>query len=281
MKLIDPTLLPKRFPLMAEIEADMKAIHRMLVFSPEAGAVTLLQRYFEAIQHLRHVLSFKNAQQEAQTEEEARRYLAHLEEAMAMIVEEIRSSVCVTCATDLFRLFRAVAPEAAARHPNRYRNTLVQVGSFFPPEPRYIEGLVDEVFTRLPEIESPLIRAIWLHHELIRIHPFSDGNGRTGRMAKNWLLMYELYPPIFIYGLEDRLRYIQHIKESALALETDPHTFHPSTHLFFEGELRRIKASTGFLLARMSRGTHQDFGSEDLEIRPYPPTSARASQQST
>ncbi len=269
MKLLQPDLLPRHFPLMDEIETDLKTIYRMLVFTPELQAKTLLQRYFAAIQHLRDVLSFKNAQQEAQTEEEARAYLAHLEEAMELMVEEIRTGVCIGNAVDLFRLFRSVAPEAAARHPNRYRHTLVQVGSYLAPEPRLIGGLVDELFRLLPTIPHPLIRGIWLHHELIRIHPFVDGNGRIGRMAKNWLLMYELYPPIFIYGLSDRRRYIQYIGESFQKLEQKPDVFHPSTQTFFEDELRRVKASTGFLLARMLRDADQDFGEEDRVLRPY------------
>lgn len=31
--------------------------------------------------------------------------------------------------------------------------------------------------------------AVWLHVEIIRIHPFEDGNGRTARLAMNWLLV--------------------------------------------------------------------------------------------
>ncbi len=88
-------------------------------------------------------------------------------------------------------------------------------------------------------------------------------------MAKNWLLMYELYPPIFIYGLSDRQRYIRYIEESFHDLERDPDTFHPAAHIFFEDELRRVKAGTGFLLARLQRDVEQDFGLEDRDLRPY------------
>ncbi len=269
MKLLQPDILPKHFAMMDEIETDMKTIYRTLVFTPELQATTLLQRYYAAIQHLRDVLSFKNAQQEAQTEEEARAYLTHLEEAMELMVEEIRSGVCIGNAVDLFRMFRSVAPEAAARHPNRYRDTLVQVGAYLAPESRLIDGLVHELFSLLPTIPHPLIRGIWLHHELIRIHPFVDGNGRIGRMAKNWLLMYELYPPIFIYGLSDRRRYIRYISESFRELEDQPDVFHSSTQTFFEDELRRVKASTGFLLARLLRDVDHDFGDEDRDLKPY------------
>ena len=59
----------------AEIEANMKAIFQAILFSPTLQADQLLHRYMDATGHLRHVLGYKNAQQEAQTEEQARQYL--------------------------------------------------------------------------------------------------------------------------------------------------------------------------------------------------------------
>ncbi len=269
MHLIPPDILPGEFPLMGEIETNMKAIFRTIVFSPAFQANTLLHRYMEATGHLRHVLGYKNAQQEAQTEEEAMRYLANLETAMAMVVDEIRAGHCIANAVDLFRLFRAVSPESADRHTNHYRQTLVQVGCHLAPEPKRVASLVDALFWHLPTIRHPLIRAIWLHHELVRIHPFADGNGRTGRMAKNWILMHELYPPIFIYGQTDRNNYIRHLEESFGDLEREPETFHDSTRKFFEDELIRMKTSTRFLLERIERDAAAPFGAEDEDMRPY------------
>lgn len=269
MHLIHPEILPQTFPCMGEIEENIKAIYRAIVFSPAIQADTLLHRYMEATGHLRHVLGYKNAQQEAQTEEEAREYLTNLEKAMAMVMDEIRCGHCIAGPVDLFRLFRVVSPETAARHTNHYRQTLVQVGGHLAPEPRRLEGLVDALFWHLPQISHPLMRAIWLHHELVRIHPFADGNGRVGRMAKNWILMYELYPPIFIYGLTDRQNYIQHLSASFSDLEREPDRFHESTRSFFEDELLRMKTSTRFLLDRIEKNATAPFGPEDEDMRPY------------
>jgi Fic family protein len=44
----------------------------------------------------------------------------------------------------------------------------------------------------------PLVRASVFHHQLERIHPFADGNGRTGRMLLCFMLLKERYPPIII-----------------------------------------------------------------------------------
>ncbi len=268
MIIMSPDILPDDFPLILEIDTNMKDVFRRIVFSPSIDAGNLLQRYMDAIGHLRQVLEYKNAQQEAQSEEEAAAYLANLEIAMGMMIDEIACSHCIASPVDLFRLFRTVAPEAAARHANHYRQTLVQVGRYLAPDAVEVENLVENLFWHLPQIKNPLLRAIYLHHELIRIHPFADGNGRVGRMAKNWLLMYELYPPIFIYGQEDRTRYIRDLEASFTDVEKDPDTFHASTRRFFEDELRRMKASTGFLLSRITRDAAMPFGNEDDDMRP-------------
>ncbi len=44
----------------------------------------------------------------------------------------------------------------------------------------------------------PLLKAILFHGKFERIHPFEDGNGRTGRLLLNIMLMKEGYPPLIV-----------------------------------------------------------------------------------
>lgn len=44
----------------------------------------------------------------------------------------------------------------------------------------------------------PLILASIFHHRFEQIHPFADGNGRTGRILLNYILLINNYPPIMI-----------------------------------------------------------------------------------
>jgi len=44
----------------------------------------------------------------------------------------------------------------------------------------------------------PLVLAIIFHHKFEKIHPFSDGNGRTGRLLLNYILIKNNYPPLII-----------------------------------------------------------------------------------
>ena len=40
--------------------------------------------------------------------------------------------------------------------------------------------------------------AAWVHAEFVRIHPFSDGNGRTARLLLNYILISDGYLPVSI-----------------------------------------------------------------------------------
>lgn len=44
----------------------------------------------------------------------------------------------------------------------------------------------------------PLVLATLFHHKFEKIHPFMDGNGRTGRMLLNYILLQHRYPPAII-----------------------------------------------------------------------------------
>jgi Fic family protein len=45
----------------------------------------------------------------------------------------------------------------------------------------------------------PFVLASIFHHKFEKIHPFFDGNGRTGRMLMNYILLRAGYPPSVIY----------------------------------------------------------------------------------
>ena len=48
--------------------------------------------------------------------------------------------------------------------------------------------------------------AAYFHAKFENIHPFADGNGRTGRLLMNYLLLLLDYPPVIIHE-EDRRAY--------------------------------------------------------------------------
>jgi Fic family protein len=71
---------------------------------------------------------------------------------------------------------------------------------------------LDDYYTKLDEGHNPFIEAVALHHNFERIHPFSDGNGRTGREIFNYMLERAGYPRLLFLG-RDREKYIRALKE--------------------------------------------------------------------
>jgi fido (protein-threonine AMPylation protein) len=61
--------------------------------------------------------------------------------------------------------------------------------------------------------QHPMMFIAALHAGLEQIHPFRDGNGRTGRLATNLLLVRHGYPPAVIYK-RDRTRYLNALRRA-------------------------------------------------------------------
>jgi len=59
--------------------------------------------------------------------------------------------------------------------------------------------------TDIPD-EKALTAAAYYHAKFENIHPFADGNGRTGRLTMNYFLLLHNHPPIIIHE-EDRKVY--------------------------------------------------------------------------
>ena len=75
-----------------------------------------------------------------------------------------------------------------------------------PPED--VQEEVSELLEEMQDFpgDKTLIAAAYFHAKFENIHPFADGNGRTGRLVMNYLLLLNNHPPIIIHE-EDRKDY--------------------------------------------------------------------------
>lgn len=70
---------------------------------------------------------------------------------------------------------------------------------------------------------NPLILAAVFHEKFERIHPFYDGNGRTGRMLLNMILLKNSLPPLIIKNKDRKVYYSVLSKGHKAALtKTEP-----------------------------------------------------------
>jgi len=70
-----------------------------------------------------------------------------------------------------------------------------------------------DALTTIADADNPMESLAAAHAAFERAHPFLDGNGRTGRLLLNLLLVRLDYPPAIIYT-RDRNRYLRALRRA-------------------------------------------------------------------
>ena len=110
----------------------------------------------------------------------------------------------------------------------RYRTVPVMItgSTHMPPQPYLIEKQMEDFILKFQQMERngihPVIIAAYLHDELVRIHPFIDGNGRTCRLLMNLYLLQHGYTIVTLKGDNDKkLQYYKALEKSHTEHEPD------------------------------------------------------------
>lgn len=83
-----------------------------------------------------------------------------------------------------------------------------------PPEPEKIPNLMNYyVYNYNHDEQDVFIKIARYHIEFEKIHPFEDGNGRTGRLLLNYELLKNNIPPVVI-SKDDRVKYFEFLKNN-------------------------------------------------------------------
>ncbi|MCR4368902.1 MAG: Fic family protein, partial [archaeon] len=88
-----------------------------------------------------------------------------------------------------------------ARTGYRIRDIIVTRSRFKSTPGHLVKIDMDLLLKWFKESEGkihPFALAAIFHHKFEKVHPFMDGNGRTGRMLLNFILMKSGYPPVII-----------------------------------------------------------------------------------
>ena len=107
----------------------------------------------------------------------------------------------------LFRLHRIMAAKVMDQgDAGRYRTIRVRVGRHVPPAPKDLSGLMLELLEWWNERAatlSPVLSSAVLHYRFEAIHPFADGNGRTGRALALWELYRRGFDSHHIFSVDE------------------------------------------------------------------------------
>lgn len=152
----------------------------------------------------------------------AREVIANID-AMSLAVEEAARTIPFGPAEILAIHRRLLEKSPRERIAGRFRTSQNWIGGndytpcgadFVPPPPEHVESLLADLCAAIAdETLPPLVQAALVHAQFETIHPFEDGNGRTGRALVHVILRRRgiaprFVPPISVVFARARERYI-------------------------------------------------------------------------
>lgn len=111
-----------------------------------------------------------------------------------------------------------VTKNTKCRLQGKYRDGEVRIGGsdWKPPKasevPEQMKKIVNE-YRKSKQTLHPVELAAWLHNRFVQVHPFTDGNGRSARLAMNWVLIRKKFPPVVI-SVQNKEQYYSAIEEA-------------------------------------------------------------------
>lgn len=166
-------------------------------------------------------------------------YVEALKIGLAAVRPEGRSALTLDFVNQLqARLLEGVmAPELLGR----YREKQVWIGAsrriedatYVPPPAELILGLMEELQASVLDYQpredeqgelSVILQLAFAHAQFEAIHPYVDGNGRTGRLLMPLMLAASGYPPLYLSGFlcRDRQGYFNAMRLAQLGQTWTP-----------------------------------------------------------
>ena len=127
-------------------------------------------------------------------------------------LEVINHEKAILFLDDLVKDRDLVLKEIDDKNAGKYRDENVRImgAKHIPPDYLIIPELMEKLIISYKDWNKyhPIIKAALMHGELVKIHPFVDGNGRVSRLVMNLSLMNSGYVPVIVKK-EKRLEYYE------------------------------------------------------------------------
>lgn len=182
----------------------------------------------------------------------------HHETAFRGLIQRLDAPIRLQTVLELHEIvFRGIHPDAG-----QWRRVSVRItGSrHSPPRAEKVVTAMasweEEYAERDLAGESTFGLASWMHHRFESIHPFTDGNGRIGRLLLNLHFLKHSWPPVHVLP-PDRDRYIHSLE---------------SGH---SEDLSELKAFLKTAMARSLLDLLDQVGTQEDELKPLGALEAR------
>ena len=144
--------------------------------------------------------------------------------ALGWIKEQVKRSPQTINEKDILHIQSVILRGIDDTNSGCYRNIPVRISgsSVVLPNPHKVPDLMKSFIELLKHSHNlhPIELASEAHYQLVTIHPFIDGNGRTARLLMNMILLMTGYPPAIIRKT-DRLAYINSLEKAQLGKSKD------------------------------------------------------------
>ncbi len=140
-------------------------------------------------------------------------------EALEFVYDLVQPQKHPTLSENLIRnLHSLVMQKTDEEWAGKYRNAAVFIGGadHQPPDASVVPAKMTDMVSWFRENQKklhPIELAALIHHKVVYIHPFFDGNGRTARIIMNILLMRKGYPLAIILK-NDRPKYYRVLSQA-------------------------------------------------------------------
>jgi len=219
-------------PLLAEVEQVAALRERILAAAVQVPWIPALQKDARirnahsstAIEGnpltLEQVRAIEEGREIATSTQRSQREIANYFAGLRFVEKNAHRKIITH--TEVLKLHRIMAGEVMDQgKAGQYRTIRVKVGDYLPPPPLKVPGLMTDLLSwwnRDGAKISPILSSAIVHHQFEVIHPFADGNGRTGRMLSLWELYRGGFDDHHIFSIdeffwEDRPRYYDALEE--------------------------------------------------------------------
>lgn len=137
--------------------------------------------------------------------ERARREILNQLAGLRFVEKSARKKIIAH--NDIFKLHRLIASDVMDQGvAGQYRKINVRVGHYVAPPYAKVKPLMSDLlvwWNTMSAEWSPVISSAIIHYQFEAIHPFGDGNGRTGRALALWELYRRGFDSHHIFSVDE------------------------------------------------------------------------------